>query len=428
MTLAGLAACQVDEGRADDGLGDPACVGSKCDDPSKDEGDGGDEDPTCWNDPEMLPTTELDTNVCDAFRSPLAGGGGMLTATNGEAKLRWSDGACQAILLDADACSPQDDVRCVCRDGLNCTIEAPVRAMLDGSDYSSQWEPVDPRAIAYARDLRPGTDTDASDLCFLLSLAQRRCGGSPLVESIAGEPSEWDARVQACGELTTSCIPGLENDCSRYDPPWLPADAPAAVGSRCAVQAYNGVGYPDATGWQQSIANWQTCLLQPAATTVRECKFLGNTVMVESEFCDVLEQCVHPALACFISADDPQRLELPSGDIELWTNGCQGGLNHSPSICRALDFNNQSNSGNIEVAGAADPEVNMPPEFVAVMEECGVTWGGRWSGLTVNECSGGRTDCCDPMHFDYAPGCVPEAQRATYVHRTRPPAGLCPSP
>lgn len=413
-----FAACAVEDGR--DGLDDDlVCSGAKCDDGGEDPNDPA--EAVCWNDQGALGLESAHTEICEHFRSP-AVGGGLLDGTNGEARLSWDGQSCFAILLAADTCAGEEG--CICEPNLNCRVEVPVQAMLDGTYDASSWMLVGEETLEYARRLRPGADDDAADLCFLFSSAQRRCRDEDFIVSLGGT-GDWSDRVQECAQSSTSCVPGLENECNRYVPPWVGATSVPTVASRCAVQSYNGLGYSDAMNWPQSTAGWNQCLQQPSGATTRACRFLGNEVDVETEFCDVLEQCVDPALRCFQDAADPTLYHLPSGDIELWTNGCEGGLNHSPEVCRGLDFNNQSNSGNIERGTVTDPEVNLPPEFVAVMEECGVTWGGRWSGLTVNECDGGRDDCCDPMHFDYAPNCVPDTH-ASFRHRTAPPAGLCP--
>lgn len=254
--------------------------------------------------------------------------------------------------------------------------------------------------------------------CFDLKETQRLC------------------RAKEAGEAVSSCIHGFEIDCRRAVSPFVEeaicqGRAPAqAVASRCADVTVGGVGYPDEVPSAQRIGE---CLAHtPAGADVTSCTFLGQTVTVEQGYCDRLNFCVEPALARLYGLALPaagRTVRFPStGDYEIkadlsCSRNAASWSNHNPSqSCRAIDFNVATNYGNLRANSRMLPVADIPPELVAVMEGCGLVWGGRFNGAE------GLWNGCDPMHFDYAPECTGACEPRTCVAtcvRDGHPGGAC---
>ena len=70
------------------------------------------------------------------------------------------------------------------------------------------------------------------------------------------------------------------------------------------------------------------------------------------------------------------------------------------NYCRAIDINVHDNYGNLTRGSKMQLATTMPPEFVAIMANCGVIWGGYYDGAQD------VWQGCDPMEFAYAPACI----------------------
>lgn len=176
------------------------------------------------------------------------------------------------------------------------------------------------------------------------------------------------------------------------------------------------VGYSQTTTKSYTFQNDTNCIYADNSSPVVEagsqkCSFLGRTFNANVKYCGQLTSCVEKKLQ--------ERFKVEGyveGDIPIWnfpsgnqaikadlgcTKGSTPGSLHNPGNgCRAIDFNVHENSGNLLSGYVNNPQVSMPPEFVAIMEECDIIWGGRYT--TAEGQQGG----CDPMEFIYAPSCI----------------------
>ena len=98
--------------------------------------------------------------------------------------------------------------------------------------------------------------------------------------------------------------------------------------------------------------------------------------------------------------------DFPSGELALdievscSRSASEGSLHQYDNYCRAFDINVHENYGNLTRGSPMQPVTAMPPEFVSIMPNCGVIWGGYYNGAQD------VWQGCDPMEFSFAPACV----------------------
>lgn len=242
-------------------------------------------------------------------------------------------------------------------------------------------------------------DVSTAD-CVALMLAQAACA-----------ENEGDST-----ELTSVCIRGYEVACLSYvgdgvakaQLQALPVYS--APQSLCSGLTVGGYGYESKLVHEVEIS--AECLLDQRnlPNHITQCEFMGQLVEANVEMCQQLTTCVEPRLEAtfpivdyagrvplyvFPSGIQPLNIDLSCSDIALPTS-----LHHRNNGCRAMDINVDSNYGNLRLESRTAPVSTMPPEFVAIMEECRFIWGGRYNGAE------GVPDGCDPMEFAYAPACI----------------------
>jgi hypothetical protein len=198
--------------------------------------------------------------------------------------------------------------------------------------------------------------------------------------------------------------------------------------SKCGDLTIGGVGY-SSVSIQPYSQNLGTCLHSSqnfskggnslsgntlATTENVSCEFMNQNFSLNAGYCQTLTHCVTPKLERYKKelADGEEDAGATTyhfdstGDIQLEVDlSCSRGateysLHNVSNGCRAIDINVDSNYGNLR--RNAEPVSNMPPEFVAAAEECGIVWGGRYNGANQVE------EGCDPMEFAFAPACFGE--------------------
>ena len=230
----------------------------------------------------------------------------------------------------------------------------------------------------------PSTIPDAE--CVAARLAQSICNDEPTA-------------------LQTLCVPGYEIDCQRFG--LLETLAEPLPQSLCTGLTVGGVGY--AVEAQAGYELNGECLAAPEGwrNEVVNCAFLGQTFALNAVFCERLTSCAEPKLNELFEIVGNERgiplFNFPSGvqplvvELSCSERALTSSLHHLDQGCRAIDINVNKNYGNLRVGEV--PLSTIPPEFVAVMESCGVVWGGRYNG--ADNVAGG----CDPMEFAFAPAC-----------------------
>ena len=339
------------------------CVGEKCDD---------EQQSACWT---SEPTTRelIDSGICDELRALEPA---LLDVEEGQGEALFhivDGGGCVAIVGNPGI----DTEDCPAGNGY-CAFEYDVAPLI------GEGQPL----ADVVRD-----EAAAADACHFVSIAQRRCRG------------ELSPSSDTC-DTPSSCTPGLEIDCLEYAPPWL-SGAPQfpAPQSRCTGVTVNGIGYANTLSHEYV----DVCSGDTSTVAIAACDVFGqHHSAMDVGLCEVLTTCVEPAIECLgtggvdVGGRTLQRYAFPSGEqaigVDLVCGTTQTEGNHQDEICRAVDINVTANGGNLE--GRSDPESNLPPEFVAVMEQCGLRWGGRFNGTYEVPGVG-----CDPMHFDYMGSC-----------------------
>lgn len=397
VTMALAAACVDDSagGRGDDLLGQD-CEGAKCSDPNQ----------------------VLECAPHEGYATPLE-----------------DSGICEILDETGAVAISRDDP--YYRNSFFTWTDSVCRAFVPGSSPACDSSPHCVRDLDLAglrTELGAFAELSDPELCYRVSVAQHRCR----------ENAQLPADAEFC-EQSHGCIEGLEVGCQQYVPPWI-RDAGSTVplpASRCTGQTVGGLGFSPVATYPQQI---DSCQAQGTGEPYGECMFMGQRVVVAEGYCDILTQCVEPKLACLESGNTDDYFvgttlyqapiyDFPSGaqslridlscveqrqdciDIDttqqacpdecVAAGGCGSRGNHSTlNGCRALDLDVTANGGNLSGGVAEDPEAAIAPEFVAVMEECGLIWGGRFNGTVELPEIG-----CDPMHFDYAPSCIPAERR-----------------
>lgn len=211
------------------------------------------------------------------------------------------------------------------------------------------------------------------------------------------------------------CLENYEINCRRHNRPAVSKLHPLPE-TICSGLTVNGIGYPDQSVFTQDLN--ATCLLDNADVgRTQTCTFLGQPIFVSTGFCGLLTQCVEPKLASDFGQvgidrqpDRPYETAVwafPSGaqalyiDLSCNDRALTDSLHHPTQACRAIDINADQNYGNLR-ENPTDPISTIPPEFVAIAEECGLIWGGRYNS-SDNVSLG-----CDPMEIAYAPACMNE--------------------
>lgn len=256
---------------------------------------------------------------------------------------------------------------------------------------------------------------DGSNLYIPTGIPDDRCYDAIRTQRLCRE----NAVRQALGAITpphSSCIPGFEINCQHFLPPDISAAIQQssatiypAIATACTGVTVGDIGFSDLTFHQYAID--RACLQAPrnGSGSSAFCTFLGQSIQVDTEYCQVLTNCVEPKL----NADFPIIGQLgqapiyafPSGtralnvDLSCSTASTPDSLHNPQHGCRAIDINVQDNYGNLRREALKDPLTNMPPELVAIMETCNVIWGGRYQRAE------GVPGGCDPMEFSYAPAC-----------------------
>ncbi|MCO5184784.1 MAG: hypothetical protein M9965_12700 [Anaerolineae bacterium] len=246
----------------------------------------------------------------------------------------------------------------------------------------------------------------ADDDCYSARLAQAACRQNARIE--AGDSAE--TRASYCGQ-------GFEVNCQRHMDAILSAiiehDLPVyrTPDTLCAGTTVNGIGYSDYATFDYQID--EQCLLTQRGFVQRRvwCEFLGENITVVDGFCQALTTCVEPALLeryPIVGTTETGNwlFDFPSGaqalDIELSCShsAVDGSLHRYENYCRAIDINVHDNYGNLTRGSKMQLATTMPPEFVAIMANCGVIWGGYYDGAQD------VWQGCDPMEFAYAPACI----------------------
>lgn len=279
--------------------------------------------------------------------------------------------------------------------------------------------------------------------CAVLEQARQLCAFGSFTPTMDGETT-WPDATELRQTRTASCHPGAEHECDPLEPDYdairaashtpLSASSPVwAEPTYCTGQVVGEHGYATTvpsdtafgtvTSWQCSPEESERAFLDQrlaehgglvlgydaAALMNLECpvrKALVDCVapnLGDGQACSVLSGNGSVAGVTYpgISADYCLSIVLgrDAGPEDCTTAHCDG---------RAIDLNNNvegyRNSGNITgCIGTDDPgctnvfrqaRIDLPPQFVAVMEGCGFQWLGR-----ADNAEGGHLGC-DPMHFE----------------------------
>jgi hypothetical protein len=248
------------------------------------------------------------------------------------------------------------------------------------------------------------------DRCLLngesVALADAACMASILAQGVCeinADPSQADVSL---------CIPGYEINCRRHLSQALQGavESYPAPQSLCSGLTVGGIGYSDRLLLPYTFDRGCLENMNNIRSQTARCTFLGSPVAANIEMCRQLTQCVEPKLlAAFPHAGYEQAvpvLAFPSGiqalhiDLSCSDEAAVTSLHRQELGCRAIDINVERNYGNLRIESRLAPVSTIPPEFVAIMEECGLLWGGRYTNAD-NVPQG-----CDPMEFVYAPACI----------------------
>lgn len=162
------------------------------------------------------------------------------------------------------------------------------------------------------------------------------------------KPCGWVAARYLSGEAAIGAAPrGVDEIIRRFGP----AAGPAASAGRVTLPA------PLKLGWEN------------ASVTVVSCHAEMETVFA-GVFAELYALGLWPSIKTYDGIYNPRQ----SRGSGKWST-------HAWGI--AIDLNASGNR--------MGRPGNMPSGIVAVFEEAGFTWGGRWSGKSL-----------DPMHFQYA--------------------------
>ena len=225
-----------------------------------------------------------------------------------------------------------------------------------------------------------------NDACVPMLLAQAACGDESGAQSL--------------------CLEGYEVNCRRTS--FAAQSEIKAPQSICSGLTVNGIGYAATASTPYTIN--EGCLqAAPVNRQVVNCEFMGQLLAVNIEFCQRLTSCVAPQLTeafdLVESVGNEPVYRFPSGvqrlhvDLTCSEQALPTSLHHPQNGCRAIDINVNQNYGNLREVSRIAPVSTIPPAFVAIMEGCGIVWGGRYNGAE------GIAQGCDPMEFAYAPSC-----------------------
>jgi hypothetical protein len=246
----------------------------------------------------------------------------------------------------------------------------------------------------------------ADEECYSARLAQTACQSNAQIEGILEEEKPY-----------AYCGAGYEVNCRRYaldvltEALGITAPRYPAPATLCSGMTVGGLGYSAEATHDYQIT--RQCLTTNTGfwRSYSRCDFLGQEILIQDEFCQLLTGCVEPALmeqfgVVGYSAENIPIIDFTTGaqslkvDLSCSRVARTDSLHHYDNYCRAIDINAHDNYGNLRRESRLTPVTTMPPELVSVMESCGIIWGGRYIG------SQSQWLGCDPMEFAYAPTCV----------------------
>ena len=291
--------------------------------------------------------------------------------------------------------------------------------------------------------------------CMILEQARQLCANgsyTPPITTIEVHREGWIGATERNQTRTSSCHPGAEYLCdpieSDYDEirdasttTLLGAELVPVAPTYCSGQVVGDRGYAteipaDAmigrtTDWERDEA------LDEVAEVGQRLEAYGGSILgMEASTLMNLQNPVRRALIDCVAPNlgegTPCTLESTTDDLEgdqyaMTGDYCFETVRHRRDIpagqetcegnahCegRAIDLNNNIeghlNSGNIVNCVASSdpnctneyraPRVDLPPQFVRVMEGCGFQWLGRDGSTGAVLGSEGGHFGCDPMHF-----------------------------
>lgn len=309
---------------------------------------------------------------------------------------------------------------------------------------------------------RPGDVDGLKRKCVLVEEVRQLCAQGRYVPNLRVgvelADQSWVEPTLANQTRTSSCHPGAEYACDPLDPSGADprdrsyeeiralsrtdlddAQLVPAPQSYCSGEVAGDRGYATTIPSEAAfgtVTSWSCSDVESTEAFVQERLepfdgvLLGmpaSTVMsFECPIRKALVDCVAPNLgeptACTLGSDPGTsyaslsgdycyrmvqgRKTNPDGTACTGTAHCEGtGLDFNNNVLGHLNGGNisgciEQNAGPSCTEGFRSPLIDLPPQFVAVMEGCGFQWLGRTGADASSPVSEGGRFGCDPMHFE----------------------------